>query len=238
MRPVLPTLALLLLVGCADQQDARGCVSARDLASSVLRIDRAQGSAFITKSTEMVTVKHVADAVEVSSTTWKYVTVSQKTQLPFDVWNTSTVLMRIKRVFARNLPEELHLLEMQKQLTWPVSVTSLRKQPLNEGEPVTGIGYTHGRMRSATGDFVSSKFTLQNSSVTTPMVQKPFSGFKLTNTNQQYPLAYGSSGGGIFDCGGSLVGAIARAHNEKTPSHGRANVFAVPTHSVAKEILH
>lgn len=222
MRPVLPILLFVFFSGCADEQDARGCVPAKNLASSVLKIDRAQGSAFITKPTELVTVKHVAEAVQVS-TMWKYIDISQKTELPFDVWNTNTVLMRIKRVFARNLPEELYLLEMQKPLPWSVSVTSLREQPLKVGELATGIGYTHGRMRSATGDFVS---------------MREFGGFKMTNGRQQYPLSIGSSGGGIFDCkGGSLVGAIARAHTENASSQSRANVFAVPVHSVAKEIL-
>lgn len=241
MKPTLLILILPLLGGCADeQQDARGCVSARKLESSILRIDRAQGSAFLTKPTEMVTVKHVANAIGVSSA-WRHIDISQKTQLPFGVWNTSTVFVRTKQVFAQNLSEELYVLELQKPLSWPVSVAKLREQPLKKGDLATGVGYTNGQMRSGIGSFVSSKFALQDSSVaasllTRPTVASEFSGFRLTSAYEQYPLRKGSSGGGIFDCNGFLGATIARAYNEKTSSFSGANVFAVQTHSIAKEI--
>lgn len=236
MKSTFPALLLLLSAGCADQQDERGCASAQSLAGGMLRIERAghaQGSAFMTKPTEMVTVKHVAERLKISHT-WQHVSLLQKTQLPFEVWNNKTVLMRRKGVFGSGLPEELHLLEIQEPLTWPVSVVSLRTQPLSYGEPTTGVGYTRGNLRFGSGNFVHEKFPLNEASSART---QEFAGFRLTNSYEEYPLSIGSSGGGIFDCRGSLVAVIARAHNEETSSPGRINVFAVPVHSIAKEIL-
>lgn len=224
----LSLLAILLLLGaCAGEQDARGCEPASSLAEGIVRLDRAQGTAFITKQNELVTVKHVAEALKVS-TAWQYIDISQKTRLPFDVWNHGIFRLRLKQVLVSNLAEELYILEMYQPLPWPVSTISLRDRPLREGEAVTGVGYARGQLRFGRGNFLKETRPDRASS-------RRFAGFKLANAYERHPLTVGSSGGGIFDCRGFLTATIARAHNSDT--WGAENVFGVPVHSVTNALL-
>lgn len=229
--------ALLLLAATGactpidHEQPAGRCVDPADLAASVVEIrTEAQGTAIFTKQQELLTVKHVSNYLHMSDA-WQKVKISQRMKTTDDSWFAMDALMRIKHIFSRGLPEELHLLEMREPPFWVAPTVSLRTTPLLAGERVTGIGYAAGNRTIAAGRFIAGAPRVESEDL------DGFEGFKLSNETNEYPMQKGASGGGIFDCKGRVIGAIARAYLNGPRPEDDPNVFAVPVQSIAQDVL-
>lgn len=215
-------LFVMLIVGACAVSDPRECVDPSTRAQAIVKLDDAQGTAFLTKPNEMVTVQHVSEQLGMSSD-WQLINLSQRQDGPYDSWTARRALMRIKHTFFHNLPEALHVLEIRgPYASEKVATVALREKPLLVGEKVTAVGYAAGMRTFATGYYVGRSFGLS-----------PWHGFNLTDGSGSYPITRGASGGPIFDCEGLVVSTIARATG--TASYpGFPNVQGIPVNYLAR----
>ncbi len=258
-------LIFATLIGSAHAQDThehdpKRCVSASHIAKSVVRIsgyyvDEMQrvhwdlGSAFfVTEGTEIMTVGHMAESLLITKDAWQLIEIFQERS---DGAYTFYVETRIKEVFTEGLPHSdgLVILELKRPYLGPIEVAWLRQTPPISGEYMIGVGYTNGTLRSAWGNF-----TPPTSGVSILRARdQRFAAFELVAEADRNAIRPGASGGPIVDCHGAVVGAIARVHRWPEPPpgavlffyreygipiyRGNANVWAVPIHPVADDLL-
>ena len=229
MRVPIALLALLL-GGCAKDIEvsvARECTAASQLIQKVVKVRNSFGmaSAVIVGPKELLTVEHVSEQMRMSSTPQE-ITVSQQNDSSTNEPRTVKRAMRLKQSFFVDAREELHLWEMDSSLEWNSMPLVFRETPLVHREPATGIGYPAGHLTFTSGEFR-----------TDGPVKDPFyalAAFRMESIS----FFGGSSGGGVFDCEGRLIGLIARAFDQ-APSRfeqiwvGVGNTSVVPAHAIA-----
>lgn len=219
-------LLLSLTLGACAGMDSRECANPASFADSVLKLDDAQGTSFLTGEREMLTVMHVTVALQMSES-WQRIRISQRKVGPGEEWYGANPLMRIKRIYSVGLPEELHLVEMRDPFFWKPPALKLRETPLSLGERVSGVGYSAGKQRFGSGRFVDRAPSI--------MQLRGFGGFAISNDKEEYPLASGASGGPIADCDGRVVGAISKGWFDSERPADAPNIGGVLTHSIARE---
>jgi trypsin-like peptidase len=239
--PWLVALVLLLLTGSPV---AATCVDSSTSAHSTVSITRyfadddkkanvdllgIRGTAWFLSSTSLVTVEHVATAMNLSDQSWKQVEI-------LDGDNKQTIDVRILRL-AGSLSEKIAVLELRAPYSNAQGL-QIRVEPLTPEEQVVSLAYPRSHLR-----FVSGRFMQYGD------------GEKLAGTallemydgDDRLVLDHGASGAPVLDCKGHVVAVVSNIFTQilQFPSKairistawGSPNVVSVPIH-VLREFAH
>jgi len=181
-----------------------------------------RGTAWFLSPTSMVTVEHVATAMELSAEIWKSLEI-------VDGESKQTIDVRIQRV-AGSHSEKLAVLELQATF-FGARELRVRMGPVAPEEHVASLAYSGNRIRFVGGRFVQYGDGDQ------------FAGtalLEMYDGNDRLVLDHGASGAPVFDCDGSVVAVVSNIFTQtlQFPSHtirvstawGSPNVVSVPIH--------
>jgi Trypsin-like peptidase domain len=199
-------LFLIVSVVLASTRVDAGCIDPTTLAHSTVSIVRQfddkeqearpgvvaiRGTGWFLSPTSLVTVEHVAAAMNLSDQSWRQV----------EIWegeNKQSVLARIQRL-AGSSAERIAVLELQTAFSGAESF-QLRMEPLVAEEPVVSLAYPGNRLRVAGGRFVqygdSGKFA------GTALLE-------LYDGDDRLVLDHGASGAPVVDCAGRVVAVVS-----------------------------
>lgn len=232
-------LSFALLLGACTSTDMTSlssppssCASPDEFAESVVKITTRSGtaSAIVTTPDEIITVAHVSSVLGLSEH-WYAVSVSQLIN-PSRTWHVARSRLRIKHVIAAS-PEDIHVLEFAQPLAWHPRIARVRSTPLALGEHVIGIGYPNGSQVIVPGQHrIGGPFA--------PIFGNLTHFFFGTSKDGAW-INKGASGGGIFDCTGSVVALISGGMPRLPYLHelfllGLTNYHGVSTHQAATEV--
>jgi len=150
------------------------------------------GTAWFLSPTSLITIGHVATAMNLSDQSWRTV----------DIWtqeNKQSIPVRVQHVVGSH-PEKVVVLELQAAFPRAQGL-QLRKEPLAPEEPVVSVGYPDDHLRVATGRFVRYG------------ADERFAGmalFELYDGDDRLALDYGSSGAPVFDCEGHVAAVVSK----------------------------
>ena len=228
-------LFLIVSVVLASTRVDAGCIDPTTLAHSTVSIVRQfddkeqearpgvvaiRGTGWFLSPTSLVTVEHVAAAMNLWDQSWRQV----------EIWegeNKQSVLARIQRL-AGSSAERIAVLELQTAFSGAESF-QLRMEPLVAEEPVVSLAYPGNRLRVAGGRFVqygdSGKFA------GTALLE-------LYDGDDRLVLDHGASGAPVVDCAGHVVAVVSNLFTTtmQFPSRtiristawGSPNVVSVP----------
>jgi hypothetical protein len=193
-------LALVL----ATSDVAASCIEPATLAHSTVSVMRRfhdqetrpqpdviaiRGTGWFLSPTSMVTIEHVAAAMNLSDQEWKPIEIGNG-------HNEQTIPVRIKRLVGSKA-EMIAVLELQTAYLGTQGF-QLRIEPLVPEEPVVSLAYPHSRMRVATGRFV--QYGADRKLEGTALLE-------MYDGDDRLVLDHGASGAPVFDCAGR-VGAV------------------------------
>ena len=233
----------VLVLGLASTHVEAGCVDPAPLAHSTVGITRhfddkerearpgvlaVTGTGWFLSPTSMVTVEHVAAAMNLTEQNWKHVELRQRE-------NTQLIPARIQRL-AGSSKERIAVLELQAA---PADAQgfALRMEPLVSEEPLTSLAYPGSRLRVAGGRFV--KYGDRDRFADTALLE-------MYDGNDRLVLDHGASGAPVLDCAGRVVAVVSNlitttlqfmSHVKRiSTAWGSANVVSVPV-PVLKDFL-
>jgi hypothetical protein len=199
-------LFLILSLVLASARVDAGCIDPTTLAHSTVSIVRQfddkerearpgvlaiRGTGWFLSPTSLVTVEHVAAAMNLSDQSWKQV----------EIWEgeiKQSIPARIQRI-AGSSAERIAVLELQAAFSGAESF-QLRMEPLVAEEPVVSLAYPGNRLRVAGGRFVqygdSGKFA------GTALLE-------LYDGDDRLVLDHGASGAPVVDCAGRVVAVVS-----------------------------
>jgi Trypsin-like peptidase domain len=232
-RQLFSVLALTL----ACSRGEAGCIDPATLAHSTVSITRhfddeerqvrpdvlgIRGTGWFLSPTSMVTVGHVATAMNLSEQNWKQIEIARGE-------NRQSIAVRIRRLAGAGA-EKIAVLELQTAFS-SAQGFRLRTEPLVPGEPVVCLAYPgDGRPRVAGGRFVEygDGGRLAGTAL-----------FELYDGNDRLVLGHGASGAPVVDCEGRVVAVVSNLFTTTiqflskailtSTAWGRANVVSVPT---------
>ncbi|MBR0830721.1 trypsin-like peptidase domain-containing protein [Bradyrhizobium manausense] len=196
---------VLILILAFTRVDA-GCIDPATLAHSTVSIVRQfddnereappgvvaiMGTGWFLSPTLLVTVEHVADAMNLSDQSWKQVEIREgeiKRSIP----------ARIQRL-AGSSAERIAVLELQTEFSGAESF-QLRMEPLVAEEPVVSLAYPGNRLRVAGGRFV--QYGDSGKLVGTALLE-------LYDGDDRLVLDHGASGAPVVDCAGRVVAVVS-----------------------------
>lgn len=206
MQRLLQSFFFLLLVA-APCRAAAVCIDPATLARSTASITRyfdaqekaarpgvvgMSGTGWFLSPTSVVTVEHVATAMNLSDGNWRdleFSTGEDKRSIP----------VRIERLVGSST-ERLAVLELQTAFP-SVPGFQPRSEPLRPEEPVVSLAYPDERLRVATGRFVQYSR------------DDKFAGMALLEMydgDDRLALDYGSSGAPVLDCTGRVAAVVSK----------------------------
>jgi hypothetical protein len=225
---------VLVLVLASGRVDA-ACVDPATVAHSTVGITRhfdgkeqearpgvlaVRGTGWFLSPTSLITVEHVAAAMNLSEQNWKHVDFRQGE-------STQSIPARIRHL-AGSSKERIAVLELQ---TAPADAQgfALRMEPLVPGEPLVSLAYPDNRLRVAGGRFV--QYGDGDRFAGTALLE-------MYDGNDRLVLDHGASGAPVLDCAGRVVAVVSnlftttlqfmsRAIRTST-AWGSANVMSVP----------
>jgi hypothetical protein len=225
---------VLAFVLCASRAEA-GCIDPAAWAGSTASITRffdadepqaepgvvgIRGTGWLLSPTAMVTVGHVATAMNLSTDDWKPIEIREAE-------SRRSIPARIA-AFAGAGPENIAVLELQSPFSNAPSFR-IRTEPLVADEPVVSLAYPGGRARVATGRFVQYGD------------EKKYAGaalLELYDGNDRLVLDHGASGAPVLDCEGRVVAVVSELFEQTiqfiskpiriSTAWGMPNVVSVP----------
>jgi Trypsin-like peptidase domain len=225
--------SILVLVLASSRAEA--CVDPAALADSTVSITRhfddkerearpetlgIRGTGWFLSPTSMVTVGHVAAAMNLSDQNWKQVDIRQGE-------NERSIPARIQRL-AGSHAEKIAVLELQSAFAGAQGYR-LRMEPLVPGEPVVSLAYPGSRLRVAGGRFV--QYGDGDRFAGTAL-------FELYDGDDRLVLDHGASGAPVVDCEGRVVAVVSNLFTRTmqvmsravriSTAWGSANVVSVP----------
>jgi hypothetical protein len=215
---ITPTSMLHTTISIARYFDAGERQSQRDLIG-------VRGTAWFLSPALVVTVEHVAAAMNLSEQDWKELEIT-------DGEATRGISARRLRSEGSGA-ENMAVLELQRAFPSAQS-PQIRTEPLRPNEDVVSLGYPAGHLRSASGRFV--RYGEGDDPAGMAMLE-------MANGNDRLVLDYGASGSPVLDCDGRLVATVSdvvtqtvrllsRELRVSTP-WGVPNVLAVPAANLA-----
>src|SRR5215467_6999680 len=200
-------LSSILILVVASGRVAAGCIEPALLAHSAVGIthyfdDEEQktappgvlairGTGWFLSPRSLVTVKHVAAAMNLSEQSWKQVEIRNGE-------NTQSIAARVQR-FAGSHAEKIAVLELQTALSGARGFR-LRMEPLVAEEPVVSLAYPGDRLRVASGRFV--QYGEGDRFAGTAL-------FELYDGDDRLVLDHGASGAPVLDCAGRVVAVVS-----------------------------
>jgi len=238
-RWLLPLLVLLP----AGSPAAATCVDSATLAHSTVSITRyfagkdskadshllgIRGTAWFLSPTSIVTVEHVATAMELSDRNWKQVDVLEGE-------NKQSIDVRILHLAGLH-SEKIAVLELRTAFSGAHAL-QMRMEPLAPEERVVSLAYPGSRQRLVGGRFVrygdSDKFA------GTALLE-------MYDGDNRLVLDHGASGAPVLDCQGRVVAVVSNLLTQTmqflssairiSTAWGQANVVSVPI-QVLKDYL-
>lgn len=225
---------VLAFVLCASRVEA-GCVDPAAWAGSTASITRIfdtgepqaepgvvgiRGSGWLLSPTAMVTIGHVALAMNLSFDGWKPLEVHEAE-------GRRSIPARIAALAGAG-PEKIAVLELQSAFSRAPGLR-VRTEPLVADEPVVSLAYPGGRPRIATGRFVQYGD------------EKKYAGaalLELYDGNDRLVLDHGASGAPVLDCEGRVVAVVSELFEQTiqfiskpiriSTAWGMPNVVSVP----------
>jgi hypothetical protein len=225
---------VLAFVLCASRAEA-GCVDPAAWAGSTASITRffdpgepqaepgvvgIRGTGWLLSPTAMVTVAHVAAAMNLSPDGWKPIEIREAE-------SRRSIPARIGAI-AGSGPEKIVVLELQSAFS-SAPAFRIRTDPLVADEPVVSLAFPGGRPRVATGRFVQYG------------EEKRYAGaalFELYDGNDRLVLDHGASGAPVLDCEGRVVAVVSELFEQIiqfaskpiriSTAWGTPNVVSVP----------
>jgi hypothetical protein len=179
-----------------------------------------RGTAWFLSSTSIVTVGHVAEAMNLSSEAWRQIDILQ---------GDSRRSMRARmRGLAGAGADKIAVLELQSPVP-DAHGLRLRMEPLIADEPVASLAYPGGRQRVASGRFVRYGDEERYSGDTL---------LELYDGNDRLVLDHGASGAPVLDCEGRVVAVVDELFERTielmskpiriSTAWGTPNVVAIP----------
>ena len=230
----LYSVALVVLL-FAGSPAAATCVDASTLAHSTVSITRyfagddskadtdllgIRGTAWFLSSTSMVTVEHVATAMELSDRNWKQVEILEGE-------NKQTIDVRILRL-AGSHSEKIAVLELRTAFSGAQGL-QIRMEPLAPEEQVVSLAYPGSRLRLVGGRFV--QYGDSDKLAGTALLE-------MYDGDNRLVLDHGASGAPVLDCEGRVVAVVSNIFTQtlQFPSRairistawGSPNVVSVP----------
>ena len=221
MRRGLFSSVMLVLASCRVEA---GCADPAALAQSTVSITRyfdakekearpgvlgMSGTAWFLSPTSIVTVEHVATAMNLSDHIWK----------PLEIWtgeNKQSIAARIRRLVGSRV-EKIALLELQGPFPHAQGF-QLRAAPLLPQEHLVSLAYPDDHLRVAGGRFVQYG------------EGDKFAGMALLEMydgDDRLVLDYGSSGAPVFDCAGRVAAVVSKLF--VTSIHFMSRTMRLPT---------
>jgi hypothetical protein len=231
--------ALIFLLLLAVQSRAEtACVDPALLAHSTVSITRyfdnaervsdvigIQGTGWFQSPTTIVTVEHVAAAMDLSTEDWK----------PLKIGDSQSISVRIQRLMGGRF-ERLAVLKLQTAVAAAQSV-AIRTAPLAPEDRVVTLVSLDRNPRSVVGRFVQY---VDDGRLAGSALLEVYEG------ENRFVIDHGASGAPVFDCEGRIAAVISTVITQvfRTPfgdkriptAWGSPNVVSVPVHPLTVEL--
>ena len=226
--------SILVLIVVSARVEA-GCIDPATLAHSTVSITRMfddtekaarsdvlgiRGTGWFLSPTSMVTVEHVATAMNLSDQNWTQIEIRQGE-------NKQSIPARIQRL-AGSHAEKIAVLELQTAFSGARGF-ALRMEPLAPNEPVVSVAYPESRLRHAGGRFV--QYGDGDRFAGTALLE-------MYDGDDRLVLDHGASGAPVLDCEGRVVAVVSNLFTKTiqfmsreirmSTAWGSPNVVSVP----------
>jgi Trypsin-like peptidase domain len=227
-------LAILVLLGASFDAGA-ACIDPATLAHSIVSITRhfddkeaaaqngtfgIRGTGWFLSPTLIVTVEHVATAMNLSDQDWKAIDIG-------DGAHALSVPVRIQRVVGSKA-ERIAVLELQTAFSG-VHGLPLRQEPFVAEEPIVSLAYPNRQARAAAGRFVEYGASERVAGMAL---------LEMYDRDDRLVLDHGSSGAPVLDCNGRVGATVSNLITASinfptgavrvSTAWGSANVVSVP----------
>ncbi len=227
--------ALIFLLLSFVRSSAEPCAQSALLAPSTVGITRyfdeaerapsadlvgIRGTGWFISPTTLVTIEHVADAMRLSTQTWRRLDIRGDS-------GSQAIPVRIQRRVGDGA-EKLAVLELQNAVSSARSV-AIRMSPLMPEDRVVALAYPSQRQRLAGGRFV--QYVEDGTLAGTALLE-------LYDGNDRLAIDHGASGAPVFDCEGRVAAVISTVitqtfetpfgKNRMSTAWGTPNVVSVP----------
>jgi hypothetical protein len=228
-------LLSLLVLFLAGSPAAATCVDPATLARSTVSITRyfdgkdskadadllgIRGTAWFLSPTSIVTVEHVAAAMDLSDRNWKQIDILEGE-------NKQSVDVRIQRL-AGSHSEKIAVLELRTAFSGARALR-MRMEPLAPEERVVSLAYPGSRLRRVGGQFV--QYGDGDKLAGTALLE-------MYDGDDRLVLDHGASGAPVLDCEGRVVAVVSNIFTQTmqflsrairiSTAWGSANVVSVP----------
>lgn len=179
----------------------------------MLRIIR--GSAWLAKGRTIAgSIDHVVDAMGLSATEWKPVTLFWSVSEYAEPSQSFETTARVHSALTTDAFDDVAFIEFADALPEGITTAIFRQTPLARDEAVVGVGYTGRKLRFVTGRLAFPKPDEASQESGETIDHLPFELYDDDKTDR-LAFDFGASGSAIFDCDGKVVAAVADVVTQK-----------------------